>query len=381
MLFTNRFKTGQAQPVRHRHPSRLPTPQPYPVPMNNSNTHSGTWLQRLWWSIRNLYQELKPCRFSFIVALLAGPVFLCVAQGTEILRTVGEGMAGDQWYWPRVCGFFGALILWALCSWYAARVLLYIKFPGAPRAEGYSKLAERIVPRLLGVVPFLIVGLGFFRSAAPYAPDAPARFWLHLFAAVCVVLAILFYAFVILRRKIIGGTTEARQVARLKDLGLGTIAAVSIMLIASALLFIDFAIDPVSLPQWLGMGTILFLAAASWVSAGSLLVYFGGRWQFPVISILILEACLVSPLNDNHIIRTVPRQEGSRLDVVQSFSQWYALAEKNEGTGARHTVFIVASEGGGIRAAYWSATVLRAIPDRNANFASHLFGISGVSGG
>jgi len=151
--------------------------------------------------------------------------------------------------------------------------------------------------------------------------------------------------------------------------------------LVSLLLFVDCAIDPVSLPQWLGMGTILFLAAASWVSAGSLLVYLGGRWQFPVITILIIEACLVSPLNDNHIIRTVPPQEGSRLDVVQSFSRWYALAEKTEGAGVPHTVFVVATEGSGIRAAYWTATVLGELQDRNANFASHLFAISGVSGG
>jgi hypothetical protein len=348
--------------------------------MNNPNTQSGNWLQRLWWYFRDLYKELRPCRFSFIVLLLAAPVFLCVAQGTEILRTVGEGAANDQWYAPRAFGFFVALLVWALCSWYAARVLLYIKFPGAPRKEGYSKLAEKIVPRLLGVAPFLIVGLGFFHAATPYAPDAPARFWLHLFAAISLVLAILFYLFLIVRRKIIG-TTEAQQVTRLRDLGWATIVAVSIMLLTSLLLFVDFAIDPVTLPQWLGMGTILFLAAASWVSAGGLLVYLGGRWQFPVITILIIEACLVSPLNDNHIIRTVPRQEAHRLDVVQSFAQWYALAEKNEGAGAAHTVFIVASEGGGIRAAYWTATVLGEIQDRNANFASHLFAISGVSGG
>jgi hypothetical protein len=348
--------------------------------MNDEPKPHGNLLQRFWWAIRDLYHELKPCRFSFIVALLAAPVFLCVAQGTEILRTVGEGAANDQWYAPRVCGFFGALIVWALCSWYAGRVLLYIKLPGAPRERVYSKLAQRIVPRLVGVAPFLIVGLGFFHAAVPYAPDSPARFWLHLFAAICAVLAILFYAFLILRRKMIGPMTDL-QVTHLKDLGRGTMIAVSTMLIASLLLFVDFAIDPVSLPQWLGMGTILFLAAASWVSAGSLLVYLGGRWQLPVISILIIEACLVSPLNDNHIIRTVPPQEGKRLDVIQAFTQWYALAEKNDGAGAPHTVFVVATEGGGIRAAYWTATVLGEVQDRNPNFASHLFAISGVSGG
>jgi hypothetical protein len=46
-----------------------------------------------------------------------------------------------------------------------------------------------------------------------------------------------------------------------------------------------------------------------------------------------------------------------------------------------HPLYIVATEGGGIRAAYWTAIVLGEIQDTNPNFAPHLFAISGVSGG
>jgi hypothetical protein len=348
--------------------------------MSNPSAQPGNWLQRLWWAIRNLYQELKPCRFSFIVALLAWPVFVNVAQGTEILRAVGEGMAGGQAYAPRVTGFFLALFVWALCSWYSARFLLYIDFPGRTRAPSYSKFAEKFVPRLLGLAPFVIVGVGFFRAAAPYAADAKPKFWLHLFAGLCLLLAALFYFFVLVRRRLFR-LTSGKHVSRLRDLGLDTIVTVSVMLLGSLLLFIIFAIDPVSFPQWLGMGTILFLAAASWVSAGSFLVFLGGRWQFPVITILLIEAFIVSPWNDNHIIRTVPAQPANRLDVLQAFDKWYALVEKNNGAGAPHPLFVVATEGGGIRAAYWTATVLGELQDRNPQFAAHLFALSGVSGG
>src|SRR5881392_2674476 len=121
--------------------------------MNTQENQHGTWIQRIWWTIRNLYQQLKPCRFSFLVALIAVPVFLCVAQGTEVLRTVGEGMAANgQWrYWPRVSFFFIALMLWSVCSWYTARVLLNVEFKrnGDPIAAP-SLLAETHVPRLLG---------------------------------------------------------------------------------------------------------------------------------------------------------------------------------------------------------------------------------------
>ena len=67
---------------------------------DQSTEKPGNWLQKAWWKIRDLYQQLKPCRFSFFVALIAVPVFLCVAQGTEVLRTVGEGMAANDFRDP-----------------------------------------------------------------------------------------------------------------------------------------------------------------------------------------------------------------------------------------------------------------------------------------
>jgi hypothetical protein len=347
--------------------------------MNTEENDHGTWIQRIWWRIRDFYHELKPCRFSFLVALVACPVFLCVAQGTEILRTVSEGMAGGQWYWPRVFGFFAALILWAASSWYAARVLLYLDFPGA-RARSRSKFAEKHAPRLLGIAPILIVGCGFLVAAYSYDRTAPAKFWLHFFAGLCAVLAVAFYILVVVRRKWIGAAPQ-EQVKDVAQLPRTTIIAVSMMLIVSLLLFIVFAAAPVSVPQWLGMGTILFLAAASWISVGSFLVYLGGRWQFPAITVLIVLALLFSLWNDNHVIRVAPPQEVSRPDIIGSFRTWYGLAEKNDGVGALHPLFIVATEGGGIRAAYWTATVLGGIQDANPNFAPHLFAISGVSGG
>jgi hypothetical protein len=345
-----------------------------------NNNNPGTGIQRVWWRIRDLYHELKPCRFSVIVALIAWPVFLCVAQGTEILRTVGEGMAAGQWYWPRVCGFFAALILWALSSWYAARVLLYLDFPGARRAQFRSKFAEKLVPRLLGIAPILLVGCGFLVAASSYDWKAPAKSWLYFFAGFCVVLAIAFYILLVVRRKWVGVAPQ-EKVKHVTQLGRATIVAVSMMLIVSVLLFILFAADPVRVPQWLGMGTILFLAAASWVAVGSLFVYLGGRWQFPVITVVVLLALLFSLWNDNHFIRVVPAQEVKRADVLGSFQTWYDLVEKNYGAGTMHPLYIVATEGGGIRAAYWTAIVLGALQDSNPNFAPHLFAISGVSGG
>jgi len=214
--------------------------------MNTEADQHGTSIQRILWVIQDgphhdLYQQLKPCRFSFLVALIACPVFLRVAQGTEILRVLGEGLVvSGQWYLARVFGFFAALILWALSSWYTARVLLYLDFPGVRRR---SKLAEKHVPRILGIAPFLIVGCGFLVASSSYDRTAPAKFWLHFFAGLCAVLAIAFYILLIVRRKWIGPAPQ-EQVKRMTQLGGTTILAVSIIFVISLPLFFVFATGP-----------------------------------------------------------------------------------------------------------------------------------------
>jgi hypothetical protein len=345
-----------------------------------NNNKPGTWIQRAWWCIRDLYHELKPCRFSAIVALIALPVFVCVAQGTEVLRVLGEGSAtGGQWEWVRVFIFFVALILWAITSWYAARVLLYFDFP-AQRGVARSKFTETHVPRILGIVPILIVGLGFWVASRSYDAAVPAYGWLLGFAAFCVLLAIVFYLLVTLRRRFLG-PMRTQHVRHMSQFESGTIIGVGLMAFVSVALLIAFTVAPVLVAQGLGMGSILFLAAASWVAFGSFFVFLGSRWQFPVITVVILLALLFSFWNDNHLIRVVPPQDVKRADLLGSFQTWYDLVEKNDGAGTMHPLYIVATEGGGIRAAYWTAIVLGALQDSNPNFAPHLFAISGVSGG
>jgi hypothetical protein len=344
----------------------------------SSQSRRGTWLQRLWWTACALYRQLKPCRFSFFVALVAWPVFLSVAQGTEILRTVGEGSAlGGQCEAFRLFLFFFALVLWAISSWYTSRILLYIKFPGATGAP-HSIWAETHVPRLLGIAPLLIVGFGFLVAARSYDPKTSAHSWLLVFGVFCFVLAVILYALLILRRKFIGSSSD-REIKRLSQLGRSSLIGLGVMAASSLFLLGIFIIAPVS-AQNLGMGAILFLAAASWVTFGGFLVYLSGRWQFPVIGFLVVLALIFSFWNDNHIVRLAPPQKTERLDVLQAFGKWYGLVEKDR-PGQMHPLYIVATEGGGIRAAYWTAAVLGEIQDENPLFAAHLFAISGVSGG
>src|SRR5207237_1968783 len=124
--------------------------------------------------------------------------------------------------------------------------------------------------------------------------------WLLSFGAVCFVLAVIFYLLLIWRRKLIG-PAPVREIKRLSQLDRSSLVGLGLMGVGALLLLVLFTIRPTS-AQNLGMGTILFLAAASWVTFGGFLVYLSGLWQFPVIGLLVALALLFSYWNDNHIV-------------------------------------------------------------------------------
>lgn len=303
---------------------------------NSPRKKSGllTWLQQLWWHIRDLYLELRPCRFSVIVLIIAYLVFLHVAQGTEILRRVAEGGVADPRYeWLRLWLFFTSLVLWAAASWYATRVLLSFETHASrlaersPFWERVSRFAVTHLPRIVGIGPIVVVGYGFLAASRSYDAAAPARRWFYLFAGLCLVLAVVFYLLLILRRKILD-SDPTRKLKRDEKIGRPTLDAIRVIALFSVVLLVVFTVWPVPVAQSLGMGTILLVAAASWVVFGSFLVFLSGLWRVPMLGLLLVVAMLCSFCNDNHFIRVSPPREASRGDVISSFRAWYALAEK-----------------------------------------------------
>ncbi|MET0656925.1 MAG: hypothetical protein ABW110_02060, partial [Steroidobacteraceae bacterium] len=70
-----------------------------------------------------------------------------------------------------------------------------------------------------------------------------------------------------------------------------------------------------------------------------------------------------------------------RPGLAPYIDQWLADRSAHATDGQPYPVFIVTSEGGGIRAGYWTATVLAALQDKHPEFANHVLALSGVSGG
>lgn len=140
---------------------------------------------------------------------------------------------------------------------------------------------------------------------------------------------------------------------------------------------------PQSVAPRVGSITLLLGASISVTMAGSLLVWLGERAKLPAISIILLVAVIFSYTNDNHGVRKLdgPLRDIKRIGINEHFQNWFNWVSSKYSQTNEHPLFIVSAAGGGIRAAYWTASVLAKIQDQNPAFADHALLVSGISGG
>ncbi|WP_147439648.1 hypothetical protein [Paraburkholderia sp. BL17N1] len=136
--------------------------------------------------------------------------------------------------------------------------------------------------------------------------------------------------------------------------------------------------------QFSPMGVTLYGFGAWMLLLSILFIYLPRRMGLPSLSMLLI--CLFiwfSRTNDNHAIRITAQTEGGYAganNLPDYFVGW--LQSRHPRSGERFPIIIVAAEGGGIRAAYWTATILASLDAQTeGRFSNHLFAISSVSGG
>jgi hypothetical protein len=338
---------------------------------------------------------LKIARFS-VIMVVAGGVLLLVGPGQDLMRDVAEAP-----YWQRQF-FFLPVFLWALSAWYWARIMLSIRFDGENRPSEVTEWFRRHLPRILGSLAFLAVGI-----ASWVAADSAGREESELrgITVIAVVYAAIFYAIVLFRRPIVQrvnvwlskrgrvGLWIAGSLFQLPDsktmvlyatrseLQRNTRWVLGIGLLISFAFFVAAVIDPEWLARQLGTTAVIyFLWAAICIPIGSMIVYFSNRYAVPGLTLFFLFALFCSYFSDNHAIETVEngKKVAGRPTVASALGAWID-AHKN--ADSPRPLIIVATAGGGSRAAYWTATVLGALEDKWPGFGDRVFAISGVSGG
>lgn len=144
----------------------------------------------------------------------------------------------------------------------------------------------------------------------------------------------------------------------------------------------------VAVPQALGTATICYLAAAGMLSYGAFVFTYWGRHSRipPALAVFAVWMAFTSQFNDNHEVRTLPLEagHGPAPTIADVAGAWLQAREADiPWPDESHTypVVIVAAEGGGARAAYWTGTVLADLHTSTPGAGEHVFLVSGISGG
>ncbi len=350
--------------------------------------------------LSDLFATLSPCRFSVFIVLMVSLLLTLVPQSQEALRGLAERneivwLSLLQWI-----SFFVSALLVAFNAWYWARHMLNIRTADTAELTPRRELMRRYVPRILGTASLMFITLALWLAANAYhvgesTEASVAHHVLYKAIRVAATLTILFFIFVQNRRRLFGLARRPPMVMAVKDLDATTRWLLGGSAVLALTLFLVFWIVPLQWGAFLGVPSIVLLAAATWIPFGSFCVLIGLRYDIPALMLLFAAAIVFGLWNDNHQIYVISNapSSGSSLPEpiarknIDDVAHAWLQARQPELLAAktaqhRYPVFIVAAAGGGIRAAYWTATLLAGLEDRFPGaFAHHIFGISGVSGG
>jgi hypothetical protein len=336
------------------------------------------------------------------MVLLVGLGLLLSDQGRDVLVAYGE----DQKTGRLALAAFG----WALSIWGWSRFLLDLRADDPPSHRPTYNRVRQWLPRVLGAAAFLVLAGGAWRAGRV------------ALAAWSLAALVLFLTLVIQRRRVArgvarllgrSGSPAVRARAHLLDVppfdlagepphatlraalhrgeGAGanplawrpSAALAALLLLTLAVLYLLGHVAPVWLGVRSGAVILFFLWAIAWLPLGSLLSYLADRRGLPLLTLLTTLAIASSFWNDNHRIRAL---EGGAVGVdrrptvdeaLEAWGRRNAPSERGPGT----PFVVVATAGGGIRAAYWTATALGELHDRSPAFDERTFAVSGVSGG
>jgi hypothetical protein len=347
-----------------------------------------SWIDRLLaWLTRWIEPALNPLRVLWLtgwctVLFVVGAVFFLLNdQGLDFLQRLIESR-GWRAFLINLFFFLGVLA-WGLSTWYCARLLLTRRFPLTDERFFERTRQLRIwLPRVGGSLVAFVVAGGFWRAASWNAGGFFAYGLIVLYVTLGVVMFVVLWK----RRVIFSSKLAGRPGEVVESLPQASLRVLQVSFALSWGFLVLLLVFPVGLASTVGAPAILLFAAASWILFGSMVTtYWPLANGYPTLTLpLILAALAMSWWNDNHTIRsTEVRIEAAPRETLQEhFRGWLETRLERAPGGRPYPVFVVAAAGGGIRAAYWTASVLGRIADEGGrSWPDHLYAMSGVSGG
>jgi hypothetical protein len=297
----------------------------------------------------------------------------------------------------RVLAETAALFLVCVGARVAIAVTLDLLFPGLASSHGLGGSARAWLPRFasLGVALALvaqIVSRALKTGVSMSAHDGALQGMVQL-AIICLIFLLVGVVASIgggrnidpARRLGARWLAAASQLTMMSGFWQWTFAFCLVLGIAIFLAFVD--VTQVRFAQSIGPIAVLLLWGFTATSLFSPLAYLGHVTKIPLLLILTVSGVAYAgfDLNDDHELRHLPGQNlpaGTVTSYRENLEIGSWLASRQDWQEYDHyPIFLVATEGGGIRAAYFTATVLSALEERCPAFAQHTIAISGVSGG
>ena len=300
----------------------------------------------------------------------------------------------------------GALVMsgcLGFAVWHTSRTVYRFNIPTIPTlSDPHAEKLREWLPRALGAAIPLLMACG--TSSALHDPSLKGTdaWWPSIAPYVFVLEAVALFVFFIIRRPLLRtAAARATKLARTPagdprvdkwgQLPRSVRVVYAIIMLANVLALVVAAQFPGTLAKMGPLGVVLLCATFLTVT-GTYLTIQAARLQIPLLTLLFILTVVMQLLgwNDNHRVRLYPTMHSDGSPQPQLVDAAAPIASSfvdyarswSAGRADAEPIYLVSSEGGGIRAAVWTLLVLSRLEVRsNGEFSKHMLLGSGVSGG
>jgi hypothetical protein len=347
-------------------------------------------------SIAGLWiDHLKAARIPLLIIVLGAALTFGVDQIGELFFLLANTAPPSQ----RVAAVLMAGVA-GIVVWHTTRTIYRFDLPAMPALQdSRGDAIRKWLPRVLGALIPLLMLVGYLIAVQLPSIKKSDETAGKVLPIIFLAEAIALFALVTKRRAIqrrFASTIPADpgddpRVTRWSQLDRSARLVYRSMMIANVLAVAAACFWAGHLAK-LGPLAVILLVAAFATTTGTYLTIQAYRWRFPLLTSLLLLAvlCQWTGSNDNHRVRLYPsmdsdsRPNWARVDgktpKAGSFEayarQWVSSRPPNT------PLYLVSAEGGGIRAAAWTALVLTQLElASGGEFHQSMLAGSGVSGG
>ncbi len=372
-------------------------------------------------------------KIPYLLALIVMGAFAFVLndQGTDLMIAFGS----MDLFSTYVLAFFALLIVWSGVLWYVGRTTLtsanlsrIIRHPTSlanalenpncakdcelkkdhrvvlldVRYKRTIQILAKWVPRILALFPYLIFIWGYIRANG-WNNNGMIKILVIALIAVIHIIYLSYRNDIFNRSKrrefkqdpkaeydqrfFLDEVKNPKSIIRSQNLVKTTI----VILIVFVLSFVYALYIAKSTPSLNGRPGLIILCGMIFYSIlGMFIIYISNRLKFPFFTFLLIIVLLISlPRNNNHALEKISdmgqyAQINKRLTDSVYFKEWlsYKLAKDQLFNKDSITpIFLVAAEGGGIRACYWTSQVLKSLHLKHPEIYRNTFAVTGASGG